>query len=123
NGFESHYPNVVPPVGKKPTDIISKKYATKTGIDYYIVPKEMVEAVGNGSRIRNGWKPTPDQIIQVRYDGQPVHEVLIERALSEGKLDPNSKIGKRVLADYPNLVEKFKTKEKPALPPVELSEP
>src|SRR5262249_15784203 len=60
SGFESHYPNVIPPVGKRPADIIEKKYATRTGIDYYVVPKEMVEDVGNGSRIRNGWKPTPD---------------------------------------------------------------
>jgi len=103
-GFRSNYPNVIPVMGKIPNNVIEKKYATKVGIDYYVVPENMVEFRGNGSRIRNGWKPTSDQIIQVRYNGQPIHEALIEKAISEGKLDPDSKIGRRVLADYPDLL-------------------
>lgn len=102
-GFTSQYPNVIRPVSKTSAGIISKAYATKTGVDYYVVPNDAVESGGNGNRIRAGWKPTLDQIIQVRYDGQPIHEALIERAIAEGKLDPNSEIGRRVLADYPDL--------------------
>jgi hypothetical protein len=105
-GFKSQYPNVIPPVGKFPGDVFEKKYATKTGVDYYIVPKDAVESGKNGNRIKDGWKPTSDQIIQVRYDGQPIHEALIERAIYEGKLDPESKTGRRVLVDYPDLQKK-----------------
>lgn len=106
-GFKSEYPNVLPPVGKFPGDVFEKRYATKTGIDYYIVPKKEVKSGRNGNRIRDGWKPTSDQIIQVRYNGQPVHEALIEHAISEGKLDPDSKTGRRVLADYPDLQKQY----------------
>jgi hypothetical protein len=106
-GFKSEYPNVIPPVAQNPSDVFSKRYTTKIGVDYYIVPKNEVESGRNGNRIRDGWKPTSDQIIQVRYDGQPIHEALIERAISEGKLDLGSKIGRRVLTDYPDLQKRF----------------
>jgi hypothetical protein len=106
-GFKSEYPNVVPPVGRNPEDVFSKKYATKTGVDYYIVPKDAVESGRNGNRIKEGWKPEENQIIQVRYDGQPIHEALIECALSEGRLDPDSKTGRRVLANYPDLQKQY----------------
>lgn len=106
-GFKSSFANVIRPINKWDTNILSKAYATKTGVDYYVVPKKAVVSGGNGNQIKNGWKPTSDQIIQVRYDGQPIHEALVERAISEGKLNPNSEIGKRVLADYLNLQKQY----------------
>jgi hypothetical protein len=106
-GFKSSFANVIRPINKWDADILSKAYATKTDVDYYVVPKDAVVSGGNGNKIKNGWKPTSDQIIQVRYDGQPIHEALIERAIAEGKLDPDSETGRRVLADYPDLQKQY----------------
>ena len=107
-------PNVVLATRGQPLTIMEQRYGTKAGRPIYLVPKSAIKDTRNGPKIKEGWKPNPEDKLVPRYDYQPVHEMLVERAIAEGKPVPP-----KVLADYPNLVAKVKpeTKQEPPAGP------
>ncbi|HYE20082.1 MAG TPA: LPD38 domain-containing protein [Tepidisphaeraceae bacterium] len=98
-GFKSGIgPNVVLATDGPPASIMDKRYGTREGRPIYIVPKEWVRDTPNGPKIKDGWKPGPNDKLVPDYDYQPVHEMIVKRAIENGEPVPAS-----VLRDYPNL--------------------
>lgn len=100
-------PNVVPVTRGPWQNVIERKYGTRAGRPLYIVPKQWVRDTPNGPKIIDGWVPDESLKLTPTRDYQPVHELVVERALAEGKSVPD-----RVLRAYPDLARKY-------TPPVE----
>ena len=60
--------------GGEPTNVIDMKYGPKKGDIFILAPKDQVIIGGNGYKIKEGFKPTDDQIVKIEYDNQNVLE-------------------------------------------------
>ena len=91
-------PNVVGITERAPSDIMEKKYGTKSGKFTYAIPSHAVKSGGNGNQISEGHKPTPHEGFRAARDFEPVHEGLVRSAIEKGHPVPE-----HVASRYPHL--------------------
>lgn len=89
-------PNAMPIQTGGGTDIISKRYGNKKGDIIYLVPKEYIANTNNGLKVKNGYKPSVEERVEIEYDGQPTYEAYIntvkkisEKSTKESTSDQN----------------------------------
>jgi hypothetical protein len=63
---------------------VARKYAPKAGKDVYLIPPEGIEDGPNGPRVREGWKPTPSQIIRLG-EGETLHDAIVRQSKEQPK--------------------------------------
>lgn len=109
-------PNAIRVTQGQPTDIMEKKYGTKAGVPIYLIPKEAIVYSENGPKVKVGFVPT--QKLTPTRDYQPVHEMIVQQALSEGKVIPPA-----ILAEYPELKQPTQPVETVQTTPPETAQP
>lgn len=81
-GFrEAVGPNAMPIQKYVPTQptIIQQKFGAKKGQTVYIIPKDQVTDTANGYKVKEGWKPTKNEVVKIEYDYQPIYEAYINQ--------------------------------------------
>lgn len=91
--------NAVPASVARPdeTSPVARKYAPRPGADTYLVPPEGIEQGPNGAKVKQGWKPRPDQIIRIK-EGETLHDAIVRQARdrqSSAPADPGAKFSIR----------------------------
>jgi len=97
-GFRSSYLNTFSPTRTGVQHTYTpweKQHMTKAGKKVYAVPEKYIKS---DRYIKSGWRPFDDEVVDIEYDGQPLHEAIVKKALKAGKPVPPE-----VLKDYPEL--------------------
>jgi hypothetical protein len=94
DGFHPGYVNVIPATtSMPPANVIDMRWGTKAGKVTYAIPSSAL--MRGRPVIRAGWVPDPSEVVVIEYDGQPLYEAIIKKALAENKPVPA-----RALTDY-----------------------
>ena len=78
NGFQLGYGiNALPIFDGIVRNVIDKRYGNKSGDMVYIIKKEGVDYTRNGYKIKEGYKPSENEVFKIEYDYQPTYEAYI----------------------------------------------
>jgi len=58
-------------------NVIDKQYGNKIGDMVYIIKKEGIENTRNGYKVKEGYKPSENEVFKIEYDYQPTYEAYI----------------------------------------------
>lgn len=64
--------------GGEPSNIVDRNYGIRAGDTVLLVPKEFTYETPNGTKIKDGWKPTGSQIVVADRDYQPAYELYLK---------------------------------------------
>jgi hypothetical protein len=78
NGFQLGFGiNALPIFDGVVRNVIDKQYGNKIGDMVYIIKKEGIVNTRNGYKIKEGYKPTENEVFKIEYDYQPTYEAYI----------------------------------------------
>lgn len=97
-GFKSSGPNVLYATTGPPSNIMQSKYSLEAGKPFYLIPNEWIKSTPNGLKVKDGWIPSPGDVVVPTRSGQSTREAVIANAIRNGETVPES-----VLREYPNL--------------------
>ena len=84
--------------GGEPSTIIEKNYGPRKGDMIYLVPKAWIKTHKyNPDTIKEGWKPTSDEFVEIEYDNQSAYEAYLNniKRKSENISDNNNILFKK----------------------------
>jgi len=78
NGFQLGFGiNALPIFDGIVRNVIDKQYGNKIGDMVYIIKKEGIENTRNGYKVKEGYKPSENEVFKIEYDYQPTYEAYI----------------------------------------------
>ena len=78
NGFQLGFGiNALPIFDGIVRNVIDKKYGNKMGDMVYIIKKEGIDNTRNGYKVKEGYKPSENEVFKIEYDYQPTYEAYI----------------------------------------------
>ncbi len=79
NGFQLGFGvNALPIFNGFVRNIIDKQYGNKMGDMVYIIKKDGIEDTRNGYKVKEGYKPSENEVFKIKYDYQPTYEAYIK---------------------------------------------